>query len=486
VKLVDWTLAALVLASAATPAFAQWPLGTFTPTTASDPQSPPGYTCSGFRIDGCPNVATPARGFIAVAMNVGAPRGLVMFFTGGDGDGWWTLQYGANGTALTEELRALGFVVVQVRWQDAWLVSSPGNDAGTAHLGCRPATVIRHVHDTLYAPLGVNPPIGEAGFCVTGNSGGSSQIGYALSHYGLDTIIDVAIPTGGPPHASLAKAMMDDPAESAYWYPLETRQFIDEGFGFFNGNGPGALHDPTFVPRWLEESHSTGGNDYLHPSTRIHFITGAQDPQMLVEGGDWFVRLQDEGSPMVTREVVPNTPHGVAQTAAGRAAIRAAILEAPRAVTGFCFGDGSGAACPCGNTGATGSGCSHSQGSSGLLATSGLARVSADTLVLVGTHMTATSSALYVQGTLDQNGGLGAAFGDGLRCIGGAQIRLGTKTNVGGSSQYPVGAEPHVSVRGVVPPGATRFYTLYFRDPAAFCTSATFNFTNGVSIVWAP
>ena len=42
-----------------------------------------------------------------------------------------------------------------------------------------------------------------------------------------------------------------------------------------------------------------------------------------------------------------------------------------------------------------------------------------------------SSSALYFQGTMELAGGLGTAFGDGLRCAGGSVIRLGTKGNGG-------------------------------------------------------
>src|SRR5204862_180169 len=51
----------------------------------------------------------------------------------------------------------------------------------------------------------------------------------------------------------------------------------------------------------------------------------------------------------------------------------------------FCFGDGSGAACPCANNGSNGNGCANSVNAAGAnLTASGAASVSADTLVLLG------------------------------------------------------------------------------------------------------
>jgi len=153
--------------------------------------------------------------------------------------------------------------------------------------------------------------------------------------------------------------------------------------------------------------------------------------------------------------------------------------------TGFCFGDGTGTACPCGNASAAGAGagCLNSLGTGGRLTGTGSASVSADTLVLSGMGMP-NSSALYFQGTTQQGGGAGAVFGDGLRCAGGSVIRLGTKLNSAGTSSYPVGADPSVSVRGASAAGDTRTYQVWYRNAAAFCSVSTFNLSNGYSVVW--
>jgi hypothetical protein len=150
----------------------------------------------------------------------------------------------------------------------------------------------------------------------------------------------------------------------------------------------------------------------------------------------------------------------------------------------FGFGDGSGAACPCGNTGALGRGCANSVDPAGArLSAIGTPSVSADTLTLLGIGMP-NSSALYFQGNSQQGGGLGVAFGDGLRCAGGTVVRLGTKTNFAGASSYPTGGDLSVSVRGGVAAGDTRTHQVWYRNAAAFCTASTFNLTNGVQVLW--
>ena len=97
------------------------------------------------------------------------------------------------------------------------------------------------------------------------------------------------------------------------------------------------------------------------------------------------------------------------------------------------------------------------------------------------------SSALYFQGTTQLYGGLGVVFGDGLRCAGGTVIRLGTVTNVAGSSTYPNATDPTpVHVKGAVSAPGIRTYQVWYRNSASFCTASTFNLTNGLQAVWGP
>jgi len=163
-------------------------------------------------------------------------------------------------------------------------------------------------------------------------------------------------------------------------------------------------------------------------------------------------------------------------------------VDVPGAATSiaFCFGDGSGTACPCGNTGALGNGCASSVNANGAnLSVSGTASITGDTFALIGTGMP-NSSALYFQGTTQAGGGAGTVFGDGKRCAAGSIIRLGTKTNSGGTSTYPVGADQSISIRGANAAGNVRTYQCWYRNAAAFCTVDTFNLTNGRQVTWAP
>ncbi len=151
----------------------------------------------------------------------------------------------------------------------------------------------------------------------------------------------------------------------------------------------------------------------------------------------------------------------------------------------FCSGDGSGTACPCGNSGAMGHGCASSVSSSGArLVGWGRSSLTSDTFQLSGSDMP-NSSALYFQGTTQQSAGAGSVFGDGLRCAGGSVTRLGPHLNSAGASQYPSPGEVAISVKGAVLSPGTRTYQVWYRNAAAFCTPSTFNVTNGAEVTWS-
>lgn len=153
----------------------------------------------------------------------------------------------------------------------------------------------------------------------------------------------------------------------------------------------------------------------------------------------------------------------------------------------FCPGDGSGVPCPCGNDSAPGAGrgCLNSLGFGARLVASGEPRIGAsDTLVLEVDGMT-SSLALFVQGSAPANGGAGVALNDGLGCWAGQLVRLRTRPIVAGTSSYPQGVDPRISVLGGVLPGDTRYYQVVYRNSAmTYCPPATANTSNGIELTW--
>jgi hypothetical protein len=317
--------ASLALTAPVTASATPLPLGALTTNSNSDPSCPAGHTCQGVTVS-CPGVQQPANAFLATGAATAPARGLVMLMTGGGGTSWW----GTNSLAssLVDSLRSEGFVIVQLRWVDPWLGSAPGEDAGSGHLACRPATVFKWVHDNQFVPLGISATtIGKCGFCISGNSGGASQVAYALTFYGLDSILDAVIPTSGPPHAGQEKGCLRNAGQQAYWYQTSSSNTIDSSYGFAPGEGPCANHDPSFVPRWDAESADTGGNSFFFPRTRVAMILGGQDNTSApAHARDFAARLGLAGNPYLTLQVVPTMAHPIQGSSDGLAALHAVLL----------------------------------------------------------------------------------------------------------------------------------------------------------------
>lgn len=142
-----------------------------------------------------------------------------------------------------------------------------------------------------------------------------------------------------------------------------------------------------------------------------------------------------------------------------------------------CFGDGLGAPCPCANSGAPGAGCANSAGTGGMLAAFGTPSVAQDTVVLAASHCPPGTSGLFFGGP---NAFAGQTFGDGLRCVGGALIRLQVvSTGPTGAVDSQVAIAANEGLIG----GELRHYQYWYRDVTGPCGTG-FNATNAVSIQW--
>ncbi len=173
------------------------------------------------------------------------------------------------------------------------------------------------------------------------------------------------------------------------------------------------------------------------------------------------------------------------------------IGESPAgAVSAFCFGDGLGTECPCGpnQNGAPGHGCKNSKpGGNGCLLTAVHATlgtpnpsvsVTANELGLKAEGMLAGSYTIFLQGTEKLNGGLGETLVrdlDGLQCLGGSLVRLGRITTMGGTNTL-AGVAGLAGLAGA----QTQHYQVIYRNAVIFCTPATLNTSNGLTVHWTP
>jgi len=161
--------------------------------------------------------------------------------------------------------------------------------------------------------------------------------------------------------------------------------------------------------------------------------------------------------------------------------------------TTFCFGDGSGTACPCGNPGLAGRGCdNHGSATGGARLTgSGLPLLSSDSVVLGVTGENASALTIFWTGNALVSP-QGVAHGAGIRCVSGLD-RLYTGSASGGVISRPGIGDPSVSARSAavgapITAGETRYYFTIYRDPQAAgpCgnTASTINLSNAVAVQW--
>lgn len=277
----------------------------------------------------------------------------------------------------------------------------------------------------------------------------------AVSGHGFDLITAQFDASGTP----LWQALYDAPAhgdDSARGLAVDGAGNVVVG-GFSNGTGSPGVADALVI-----RYDSAGNQRWIHTGTDATHDDRVQD--LAVGAGSRIV-------------------YGALYVQANQDVLVVALDEQGQP---YCFGDGSFGACPCANESGAGlgEGCRSSLGHGARVVDTGIASLSADTLVLEGSGMP-NSLALYMQGDLAVAAPAPFA-GDGLLCVGGAILRLGSKVNVAGASRYPEVSNASIHVRGQVTAPGTRSYQVWYRNAATFCTSATFNLSSGTIVTWAP
>ena len=151
--------------------------------------------------------------------------------------------------------------------------------------------------------------------------------------------------------------------------------------------------------------------------------------------------------------------------------------------TSYCVGDGSGTtACPCGNNSTNGGGCANGSGDGAVVSGSGSASIAAADLVLANTGGIANQPCLFFQGNNAIASGNGVGFGDGLRCAGGAVIRLQVRF---GDSNGDCASTIDIGAKGGVAAGDVKRYQSWYRDPNTTPCGGQFNLSQGLEITWA-
>ncbi len=275
----------------------------------------PNTTCRFLEVR-CPNLNPIQVQIRIIEPNAGVPqRGTVVFSSGGSGTGFYSDRTEAR--TLFSELTAMGFRVVDRAWlgQNGWATM----ERGLRLQSCRYATLLTWIHDSVHV---------TGAFCATGNSGGSAEIGYALTTWNRGNILDLAVPTGGPAVARLDYACQ-------YPVPPEWRAISDTIVppNVMSCRPQISLSPNDSVCRQCSDNPTSEQLRYdsvVHPDallhyshTRLHFIYGGDDcmgPSVPI-GLTWSTKVTSQK----VIEFVPNTPHVIVTSTEGREAIRRAI-----------------------------------------------------------------------------------------------------------------------------------------------------------------
>ncbi|MBK9260006.1 MAG: hypothetical protein IPM54_09240 [Polyangiaceae bacterium] len=204
----------------------------------------------------------------------GATKGAIIFGSGGDGTGYYQF-------VQRKALMDAGFTVLDRRWPGGWFT---GAKDGPQQAACRYAALARYLKKNVAK---------DKLLCATGNSGGSAEIGYAVTWQQAGKVLDYALPTSGPFHRlDYACNGALDVAWTAECAALKAGSCPDcASTGCQLGNGPRSLIDQSFGGATRCSAPMAGDLDILKAASpdvgpnaasldgaRVHFAVGKLDP----------------------------------------------------------------------------------------------------------------------------------------------------------------------------------------------------------------
>lgn len=315
------------------------------------------YTCVEVTVR-CDDPATPALEAEdrPVMLRVTTPppgtpiKGTVVLGLGGGGQGFFEsagLSNGAPAVAMLDSLNVAGYRTIQ----RAWGVGPGGGPGGWINgstslerSACRYATLLTWIHGRPQLH-----DLASQAFCAVGQSGGSTEIGFALSTFDLDDRLDLAVLTGGPPHGrmdggcnastnwqsicnqnleSLGVCPQQGPNQHTCLYSSQSiTQNVDSAFEL----NPPPDDTPCVnadTPVLRANSVLSPGADVDHPQTRVEFLVGENDcgsgPGI---GSPYILSVLGQSTGPSGFAVLPGVSHTVPAFASGAAAIEALITD---------------------------------------------------------------------------------------------------------------------------------------------------------------
>jgi len=165
----------------------------------------------------------------------------------------------------------------------------------------------------------------KLGLCAEGGSGGSMQIAYGLSVYGLKDTLKAAVLTGGPPTADILHICDNVVSEAGHTITNYVMGWTN------NGNYcKQDLNRPVEITERMEREslvvsarYPDEVRDYDYPKTPLVFVEGALDKNNIYRGLNYFNAVTTKKKMYILNEV----PHGVIGTSLGAEKIELALRK---------------------------------------------------------------------------------------------------------------------------------------------------------------
>ena len=281
-------------------------------------------TCYAITIS-CPGVADTTA-TLKVTDPPGQAIGTIMFGTDDGGNTFYDTRF-TFGSTIIQQVANAGYHAVQIAFNDpsapvGWL-TGPG---GPRPLACRYSTALQWIYSNIHL-AGTS-----SAFCATGQSGGSGAIGFALSRYGMGSILDMVEPTGGPVFSRVDHGCIcQQPKlfqtcgslQDTDCYTMQDAVgFLDPAFGS-NICSQALLTGNTTNQALFLENSMIGTSDAIlqFPLTDVHVVLGGLDGSPgYAQSMDWTSVITGiNGTPVVPvclprdSHEIPNFPDGAAQ-----------------------------------------------------------------------------------------------------------------------------------------------------------------------------
>ena len=242
------------------------------------------------------------------------PLGTAVLGSGGPGVEFYAEAGGAD--LLVQTLADAGWRVVDRKWSGGWITTTPPS---TKQKSRRYAVLLEWIETNLH----------QGGKLVaSGNSGGAAEIAYTLTTWEQIDRLDAAVLTGGPPlvrqdyqcTANPPMAWLNQcsalvPPGALACSPVECSRPIEQCQFVNQAASPAELHEDSIL-------HNGARTDF--GALPVHFAIGTLDCTAAVPQG---LLLKSQVTSPTTVEFVANTPHSLASTPEGRAAIVSAFMN---------------------------------------------------------------------------------------------------------------------------------------------------------------